>query len=91
MSAVNLATWLQIDADRAPERLAVVEGPQGPIGLLAHRVLGFRALNERDLARDYTGAGGAGERFLMGMTNDLIAILDVERLLADEELVVGAA
>ena len=91
LSAVDLASWLGIEAEREPGQLAVVEGPQGPVGLLAHRVLGFRELSEADLAHEYSGAGGVSERLVSGMTADLVAILDVEQLVADDDLVVESS
>ena len=89
MSVVDLARWLEVETDEAASRLAVVEGPEGPVGLLAHGVLGFREVAANELTRDYVGKRGAGQRVLHGMTNDLVAILDLERLLADEQLRVG--
>lgn len=88
ISVVDLARWLDIPSDQVPDRLAVVEGPSGALGLLAHRVLGFRELADEDLADDHVGTSPVAGRLLRGMTNDLVAILDVGRLVADQDLTV---
>ena len=68
----------------------VIEGREGPLGLMVDRVLGFRGVFADEIAGDYVERSSSSARFVKALTTDLVAILDAERLLESEELIVAA-
>jgi chemotaxis signal transduction protein len=75
-------------ADEAPGCLVVVECAAGPLGLLASRNLGFRVVRSTEIAAGFSQSTSRDERPVRFVTRDLCAVLDLERLAADERLVV---
>lgn len=87
MTAVGLAAWLGLAQDGETSLMLVLDGPDGPLGLLAGEVLGFR-----EILRDEVVTSGAdGSLPVLGRTTDLVLVLDLERLFAAPELRVGSA
>jgi len=82
LAVADLATLLGLDKPSRPGCLAVLVGERGTLGLQATRTVGFRDIYEEELS-----GGGEGERPLLGVTRDLVTLLDVDRLLANEQLV----
>lgn len=85
---VDLAKLMDIEGVETTNALAIVEGAQGAIGLLADEVLGFRDVHSDELAEGFVGASRADNRPVEAMTKDLVAIIDLERLLESGQLVV---
>jgi len=75
-------------ADAAPGCLVVVECAAGPLGLLAGRNLGFRVVRSTEIAEGFSQSTSRDERPVRFVTRDLCAVLDLDRLAADERLVV---
>jgi chemotaxis signal transduction protein len=75
-------------ADEAPGCLVVVECAAGPLGLLASCNLGFRVVRSTEIAAGFSQSTSRDERPVRFVTRDLCAVLDLERLAADERLVV---
>jgi len=75
-------------ADEAPGCLVVVECAAGPLGLLAGRNLGFRVVRSTEIAEGFSQSTSRDERPVRFVTRDLCAVLDLDRLAADERLVV---
>lgn len=71
------------DERSVPDELVVVKGAGLEIGLLAHNVEGVRSIP--------TGAWNPADnmRYAVGVTKDQLVILDVQRLLEDDQLVIG--
>lgn len=68
---------------RTPDELVVVQAAGLEIGLLAHNVEGVRAVPMAALEPV------DNMRYALGVTTDRLVMLDVQRLLQDEQLVVG--
>jgi len=88
MCVIDLGRRLGIESDAEPLRMAVLAGSRGPVGILAHRVVGFRDVAQDELAETYVGSDAAGRRFVRAITRDLVTILDTDTLLDDAELTV---
>ncbi len=86
MSVVNLAIWLGLSTESEPEHLAVVESKAGLLGLLVGEPLGFRELFREEL----TDVGAENGFPLTGRTNDLVLVLDLQRLFSDPRLLIEA-
>src|SRR5690606_41116388 len=71
------------DEARAPDELVVVRAAGLEIGLLAHNVEGVRMIPTTALEPV------DNMRYALGVTTDRLVMLDVQRLLQDEQLVVG--
>jgi len=78
ISVVHLARWFGDEHDADASHLAVLEGEPGRIGALVGRVLGFRAIYADELAEERQVA--RNERPVASVTNDLISVLDLDRL-----------
>ena len=87
LSVVHLAHWLGQPHRRQGPRLAVVEGPEGALGLLIDEVIGFREVLESELSTALS-PNAATQRFTRAITRDLVTILDVGQLLSSPEIVV---
>lgn len=81
MTAINLRHWMSLPGASIGRYLAVLQGEGGSLGLCVDAVVGFRALYEDELTQHYTG--GTVDRGLpiLGVTRDLITIVDGGRLL----------
>ena len=88
VSVVHLGHWLGEATRREGARLAVVEGPRGPLGLLIDDVLGFREVLESELSETLS-PNATKQRFTRAITKDLVTLLDVAQLLESEEIVVN--
>jgi len=88
VSVVDLARLFGVEAGEAPGCLVVVECAAGPLGLLAGRNLGFRVVRSTEIAEGFSQSTARDERPVRFVTRDLCAVLDLERLAADERLVV---
>jgi purine-binding chemotaxis protein CheW len=69
----------------APDELVVVKAAGLEIGLLAHNIEGVQAI-PLDTVEPVENM-----RYAWGVTRNQLVLLDVERLLEDEQLVVGGA
>lgn len=86
ISVVDLLRWFDVEHDEEPATLVLTDlGPRS-LGLLVSEVLGFRTVYSDELTQDYSGS--QSDRPVWAMTNDLVAILDMQRLLASEALIV---
>jgi chemotaxis signal transduction protein len=90
ISVVHLGHWLGEATRREGARLAVVEGPQGALGLLIDDVIGFREVLQSDLSETLS-PNAAKQRFTRAITKDLVTLLDVAQLLESEEVIVDQA
>jgi chemotaxis signal transduction protein len=92
VSVVDLARLFGIvaekAADEAPGCLVVVECAAGPLGLLAGGNLGFRVVRSTEIAEGFSQSTSRDDRPVRFITRDLCAVLDLDRLAADERLVV---
>jgi chemotaxis signal transduction protein len=86
LSVVALGGVLGLGGSSAHARYAaLLDADQGPIAFTIDEVLGYRRLYTSDLAE--RGSGADQKRPLLGVTQDLVVVLDVEALLARPELV----
>ncbi len=91
LSVASAAKWFGVETNAAQEKMAVLESSAGPLGLVVERVVEFREIHSEELAEDLGAAATDMSRPVLATTKDLIAILDVDRLLASESLIVSHA
>jgi purine-binding chemotaxis protein CheW len=70
-------------------QVAVVSGNDMTIGLLVDTVVDVQMLPEGRLQRPAADAGDGRDDYLRGVTAERLALLDVERILADPMLIVN--
>jgi purine-binding chemotaxis protein CheW len=87
MGAVNLGRWFGV-TDSGGGFLAVAGGEQGLIGLIVDSVLGFREISSEEIAERLTL--GVGQS-VFAITKDLVRLVDIQHLLADERLVINGS
>ncbi len=79
---------LRMDGE-APSIVMLMAGSGGDVGILIHEQPSLRWLDEDDLGPlPAGGAPGLDPAFVRGVTRDLVVVLDAERLLGDERLLV---
>jgi purine-binding chemotaxis protein CheW len=90
VSVVDLAAWLEMGRTDDAELVVVLEGSRGPVALLVDTVMGLREVFEDELV---SGLGAAGEegRPIVATTRDLVSVLDLDRVMANDALVAGGA
>jgi chemotaxis signal transduction protein len=91
ISVVDIARWFGLATGSQPELLAVIEGPEGPLGLLVDAVLGFRDIYSDEIATSFSRDETAVGRPIRAITRSLIALVDVERLLLSNQIIVDRA
>jgi len=91
VGVVDLARWFGIAGDADPELLAIVEGPEGPLALRIEQVLGFRQVFVDEIVETFDRGASDSERPIRAMTKDLVTLVDLSRLLASEQIIVGSA
>jgi purine-binding chemotaxis protein CheW len=70
-------------------KVIVVRTQQMELGILADAVLGVRAIGLSELQTSLPTLTGIREEYLRGITKDPLVVLDVERILCDEKIVVN--
>ncbi len=91
MSVVHLSRWLGQSTTVDHPVVAVLAGRRGPLGILVDEVLGSHDVHRADVSDLLTRQAHREKRPISVVTNGLVAVLDLERFLADPELVVGQA
>ncbi|MBN2191346.1 MAG: chemotaxis protein CheW [Polyangiaceae bacterium] len=89
MSVVHLSRWLGQAAAGDRPVIAVLRGREGTLGILVDEVIGSHDVRPTDVSDLLTRQAHREKRPISVVTNDLVAVLDVERFLADPELIVG--
>jgi len=91
LAIVDLRTFFGLPVRGRTElnRVIVLGGPDGELGLLADSIDGVRPVSASDLQEGLPTLTGIGERFLKGVTGRMLAVLDGGRLLADAGLKVN--
>ncbi len=88
ISVIDTARWFGIAAGSTATYLAVIDGPKGPLGLLVDAVLGFREVFADEIATTFSRDETSRGRPIRAITKDLVALVDVERLLSSDLIVV---
>jgi chemotaxis signal transduction protein len=78
LPVMDLRRWLGMEDNKELSCMAVLEGEAGPVGLLVSSVAGFREI----LADELSDVVSPSDRAIAAMTRDLVAILDIQQLLA---------
>lgn len=82
VSAIDLGAWFGIATRGEARYLALLRGPEGFLGLGVEEVMGFRTLYADEITAGDTGS----HRPIAGITKDLVALLDITKLLGSEDV-----
>jgi purine-binding chemotaxis protein CheW len=88
LAIVDLRKFFELPAKGLTElnRVIVLKGPEDELGLLADSVDGLRSVLASGLQGSLPTLTGIRERFLKGVTGQMLAVLDGARLLGDAGL-----
>jgi purine-binding chemotaxis protein CheW len=88
LATIDLRRFFDLPARGLTElnRVIVLGGSGGELGLLADSIDGIRSVRAADLQEDLATLTGIRERFLKGIAGQMLAVLDGDRLLADPGL-----
>ncbi len=91
LAIVDLREFFELPARGLTElnRVIVLRGGDNELGLLADSIDGVRSVTASDLQEGLPTLTGIRERFLKGITGQMLAVLDGGRLLADAGLKVN--
>jgi purine-binding chemotaxis protein CheW len=87
VSVLDLGRWFGLEATPNPASLVLISSRSRLLGIAANAVLDARAVFADELPEDDRGTT-ARERPVSAVTNDLLSILDVQRLLDSPEVLV---
>ncbi len=87
LSVVDLGAYFRVSGSRNPTHLAILDAKEGPIGFTVDEVQSYRRIADGEV--DTSDAGRTESRATLGVTRDLVLILDTERLLEQSDLVIG--
>lgn len=86
LSVIDLGRFCTVRGASLPRHLAVVQATEGPIGFTVDDVLACRPVSGSLL--DPATRERSEHRALLGVTRDLLVVLDIPKLLASPELIV---
>lgn len=86
LGVVDLARLLKVRGTSVPTHVAVLSGPDGVLAVTVDEVLASRHVSPRGLESGATER--ADRRATLGVTDDLVVVLDVPRLVSLPELVI---
>jgi len=86
LSVIDLGRLCTVRGVSLHRHLAVVQAPEGPIGFTVDEVLACRSVSASILEPD--SRDRSDQRATLGVTADLLVVLDIPKLLASPELVV---
>lgn len=91
LAIVDLRIFFELPIKGLTElnKVIVLKGGDNELGLLADSIDGLRSVAVSDLQDGLSTLTGIRERFLKGITNRMLALLDGGRLLADDDLKVN--
>jgi purine-binding chemotaxis protein CheW len=91
VAIIDLRRFFELPARGLTElnRVIVLKGGDSELGLLADSIDGVRSVPVSDLQEGLPTLTGARDRFLKGITGQMLAVLDGGRLLADAGLKVN--
>jgi len=91
LAIIDLRKFFEMPAKGLTElnRVIVLKGGDNELGLLADSIDGVRSVNASDLQGGLPALTGIRERFLKGVTGQMLAVLDGGVLLADTALKVN--
>ncbi len=82
VSAVDLGAWFGVAMKAEPRYLALLRGPEGFLGLGVEEVVGFRTIHVDEITPVESGS----HRPVAGMTKDVVALLDIGRVVGSEDV-----
>ena len=72
------------------DKVVIVRSGEVELGIRADVVLGMRSIPRGDIQPSLPTLIGVRDKYLRGVTKDAVIILDIQKLLADENLIVQA-
>jgi Chemotaxis signal transduction protein len=72
------------------DKVVIVRSGEVELGIRADVVLGMRSIPRGDIQPSLPTLIGVRDKYLRGITKDAVIILDIQKLLADENLIVQA-
>lgn len=88
LPVIDLARWLDAESRDARRFLAIVERRGEALGILADGLLGLREVFADEIAEQFEQTAPENALPLRSTTRDLVAVLDLDRLLSDRRLLV---
>jgi purine-binding chemotaxis protein CheW len=88
LSVIDLARLFGVKGTSKPAYLAVLDAPEGPIAFTVDQVVSYRRVSLAELGASESGVRSES-RATLGVTRNLIVVLDIGRLLQQPELVIG--
>lgn len=88
LCVVDVGRWWNLPGATKHAYVVLIEGPQGFLGVVAESVVEVRGIEADDVAADISEESIARRRFVKLVTRDLVHVLDIARLTAQEELVI---
>jgi purine-binding chemotaxis protein CheW len=70
------------------DKIVIVRSGEVEMGIRADVVLGMRSIPQGDIQPSLPTLAGIREKYLSGITKDAVIILDIQKLLADENFIV---
>jgi len=92
LSVIDLLDFFYLPATRTSENNAVIilGGEELEVGVLTEGILGARTVPVQEFHAAPSGFSGIHEAYVRGLTKEQLLLLDVERILADKRMLVGA-
>jgi purine-binding chemotaxis protein CheW len=70
------------------DKIVIVRNGEVELGIRADVILGMRSIPQGDIQPSLPTLAGIREKYLSGITKDAVIILDIQKLLADENCIV---
>lgn len=92
LSVIDLRTFFDLPQDRPHDRdtVVVLRAGELEVGVLTDGVVGARSVPTRSVKPISPGLSGIRREYLRGISEEHTILLDVERILSDRRMLVGA-
>lgn len=92
LSVIDLRTFFDLPQDRSHDRdtVVVLRVAELEVGVLTDGVVGARSVPTRSIKPISPGLSGIRREYLRGISEEHTIVLDVERILSDRRMLVGA-
>ena len=92
LSVLDLLDFFNLPPTRVSQNNAVIVlgGEELEVGVLTEGILGARAVPVQEFHAAPSGFSGIHDAYVQGLTKEQLLLLDVERILSDKRMLVGA-
>jgi purine-binding chemotaxis protein CheW len=90
LSVIDLMAFLGLETieSRQSNKVIVVSNANMELGILCEEIVGVRSVSKELIRNDVPLLAGAGQDFFLGLTDKGVVVLNLEKIMSDERIIV---